>query len=259
MPLFLISVLLATIILLVITSRVSQEKLRLSYCNFQGFIYDLNLIAPTQLGVNRWQVGDYAHYRYRRKQTPDSDRLLHDREVDFHIISELEKAGVHGFWLKKTGFYFPETKEIPTDIYRWVTVHDLRVTPKNPSYEDPLNYFPFLSMDCEQTDVPLAKLVKLGKEKIKTEAGTFECIRYRAELDHNNRYIEIWAFPIISPLGIVRVQSDTETLELISFGRDTEITVPKSIQPVIEGVSTLKDGCNSCHGANCHEMFFPPK
>ena len=257
----LVSICLTVVILIIIVpSDESMDRIKLKYCSREGFIYDLNLISPRRLGVNEWQVGDYAHYQYRRKQSPDSDQLLFDQEVGFHIVGELEKPDSHGYWLKKTGFTFSQVQTIPLDFYQLVTVDDLRITPENPAYEDPLNYFPSRFTECEQTNVSLAKLVKLGDEKIKTRAGTFDCIHYRAELEWHDNFLEIWVSAAIPPLGIVRAHSPTEVLELISFGQDTEVTASRLIQPVLEGISTLNHGCNSCHGHdNCHEMFFPPK
>ena len=115
---------------------------------------------------------------------------------------------------------------------------------------------------CDQTALPIAKLVELNREEIKTEAGSFECIHYRAELklNRNRSVLDIWASPTVPPLGIVRVRSENEMLDLISFGKDLEITVPSIFQPVIEGISKLDHGCTSCHGhENCHQSIFPPK
>ena len=58
------------------------------------------------------------------------------------------------------------------------------------------------------------------------------------------------------PLGIVRTCSETEMLNLISFGRNTDITVPSAFQPVIDSISTLRDGCRSCYRKGYHKMFF---
>lgn len=254
-----ISICLTFIVLVIVAlSRESPEEIRLIRCSREGFIYDLHLIAPVQLGISRWQIGDSARYRYRRKQSGIGDKS--EREIGFHIIGELEKSGSHGYWLKKTGFPFHQKETIPVDLYHWVTVHDLRITSKNVSYEDPLNYFPSRFTNCDQTDVPLAKLIELGKTEIETEAGTFECVHYLAELGWGDKTLEIWAAPDIPPLGIVRVESESESLELIAFGQETQITIPRLIKPVIEGISTLMNGCTSCHGYDdCHEMFFPPK
>lgn len=218
----------------------------------------LNMIAPIQLGIDNWQIGDYARYRYERKLPPPEDKVIIDRSVGVHIIGELEKDGSHGYWLKKINFaYF---RDVPIDFYRYVTVHDLRISPKSPIYEFTRNYVPLNLGFCVQTTSPLAQLVKLGREKIETEAGTFECIHYWVTFGQkrNRRSLEIWASAAISPLGIVRVQSQTEMMELTSFGKDTDITIPKLLQPVIDGVSTLNKGCTSCHGSPCHELIWPP-
>ena len=256
---FLISMCLAGVILLIVAAlRESNGEVRGRGCDSEGFMHSLNLIAPLQLGIDHWEIGDFARYRHREKQSEIRDEF--DQEIGFHIIGELEKLGSHGYWLKKTGFPFHQKETIPMDLYHWVTVHDLRITSKNLNYEDPLNYFPSRFTSCDQTDIPLAKLIELGKAEIQTEAGTFECVHYRAELESNDKFLEIWAFPAIRPLGIVRAESESEILELIAFGQETEITIPRLIKPVIEGISTLKDGCTSCHGYdNCHKMFFPPR
>lgn len=255
----LISIFLAVLILFGIVSlRAQNEKMR--SCANEDFEYTLNLIAPMQLGVSRWEIGDYARYRYCRKRKWDSQQWLFDREVGFHIIDELEKSGTHGYWMRKTGF--SPKRGVPMDIYRYATVGELRITPQNPRYEYLRNFFPMLLEFCDQAAIPLAKLVKLGKETIETEAGVFNCIHYRAELilNRKRRVLEIWSSPAIPPLGIVRVRSETDLLELMSFGKDPDITIPKLIQPVIEGISKLDHGCTSCHGSeNCHQFIFPPK
>lgn len=250
----------AVILFLIIQLRPPQERQekKIRDCSDRGFTYDLNLIAPRQLGVNKWQIGDYARYQYRHKRIPTAKEFVFEREVGFHIIGELEMSGSHGYWMKKTGFTYFRT--VPNDIYRYVTVNDLRITPKNLRYNIQKNYIPLKFKSCDQTSIPLAKLTKLGDETIETKAGTFECIHYRAELMPNRKFLEIWVSPAISPLGIVRVRSETDMLDLLSFGQETEITVPKLIQPVIDGISTLNRGCNSCHEPdNLHKSIFPPK
>lgn len=227
------------------------------HCPNDVLRYNLNFIAPTQLRVHKWQIGDYARYRHQRKQSKLDDAF--DREVAFHIIAELEKSGAHGHWMRKSGF--DPDRNIPRDIYRYVTVRDLRITAESPKYQYTHNYFPILHDFCEQGATPLAKLVKLGEREIETQAGTFDCIHYRVKIGtgRNQKVLEIWASPAISPLGIVRARSETESLDLISFGQDPEISIPRLFQPVVDGISKLEHGCSSCHGKGCHAMFFPPK
>ena len=254
---FLISICLAAMIIFAIVNMRENESGTL-LCTNTEFEYNLNLIPPVQLGIGQWKIGDYARYRYRRKQALGSNQLLFDREATFHIVGKLDNSGSPRYWLKKKGFSYWRT--FPKESYRYVTVHDLRITPENRRYDILENYIPGKFSSCNQTTIPFAKLVKLGKEKIKTEAGTFECIHYRAEFGHALPHVEIWASDAIPPLGIVRVRSETEMLDLLSFGQNTEIAVPKLIQPVIEGISTLDYGCNSCHGNDdCHESIFPPR
>lgn len=226
-------------------------------CRRTALTYSLNFIAPVRLGVKTWEIGDYAHYRHRYRSSRTDDRF--DREVSFHIMAALEKSGYHGYWMRKTGF--EPDRNIPTDIYRYVTVQDLRITPRNPKYLFTRNYFPILHESCEQGTSPLAILTKLGEVEIETEAGRFECIHYKAKLGpvHNHKVLEIWALPTVAPLGIVRARTETETLDLIAYGHNPNTGVPSLFQPVIDGISTLESGCNSCHGESCHEMFFPPK
>lgn len=251
---FLISAGLAIIIVVAMARNTDDGPI---HCPNDALRYSLNFIAPTQLGVQRWQIGDYARYRHQRQQSTLDAAV--DREVAFHIIAELEKSGTHGHWMRKSGF--DPDRNIPRDLYRYVTVNDLRITAEYPKYQYTHNYFPILHDFCEQGAIPLAKLVKLGETEIETQAGTLECIHYRVEIGsgRDQTDLEIWASPEISPLGIVRARSETESLDLISFGRDPEVSIPRLFQPVVEGVSKLANGCSSCHGKGCHAMFFPPK
>ena len=233
------------------------------------FRYSLNLIAPKKLGVDRWQVGDYAQYRYRKLKPqmfllPVSNVNAEEmfdasaKSVTFHVIDELKTSDAHDYWLRVRGMV--SYREIPCDIYQLGLPNDIRLSEKNRRYELIQNYVPAKISHYDQDGIPLAKLVKLGEVEIETEAGRFECIHYRVELGQNLPMLEIWANPKIRPLGIVRVQSQDEVLELTSFGQKTEIEIPKIMQPIIQGISKINHGCTSCHGYdNCHESIFPPK
>ena len=254
---FLVSTCLAAVILLVLVLLREQET-QIVDCTQESIAYELNLIAPAQLGINEWNIGDYAHYRHRRKESPTSKNLLFDREVGFQIIGKLNTSDSHGYWMKKTGFFY--FRSIPEEVYCYLTLNDMRITQQNRIYKFTQNYFPFRLKFCDQSATPLAKLTELSEETIETEAGIFQCTHYQVELGSNRNYMEIWASSSLPPLGIVRAQSQTDILELKSFGREREVVIPEMMQPVIAGVSALDYGCNSCHGYdNCHEMFSPPK
>ena len=229
--------------------------------------YILNLIPPAQLGIAQWQIGDYATYRYRRRSTPGAvlERYFgpdvmkerwSSRDVNFHIIAELTKSEQRHHWMRITGLSF--YRNIPKDIYRLVSHSDLRITPDTPRYDFVRNYIPKRFNVYQQVATPMATLVKPEEVSLETPAGKFECIHYRVKVGANLTPVEIWTNPNILPLGIVRVSTPNEVLELASYGRDTEFNIPELIHPVIEGISTLERGCSSCHGSPCHIFISPP-
>ena len=175
--------------------------------------YDLNLVAPVQLGIQQWQIGDYS--RYRKTDLVEGDTSSPPVFVDFHIVGELEESDAHRHWMKITGFRF--FRHIPTAFYRLVTVSDLRMTPPNRTYNFTRNYVPQLEK-ANQTS-PQAKLIEIGPESIKTESGTFECILFHAVLFDEETILKIWTTSRVPPLGIVRVASENEIMELVSFGQ----------------------------------------
>lgn len=260
----------ALLVSLSVLKGASYEDVGARECPTDDIVYTLNLISPSQLGVKQWQIGDYAEYQYNQKSATVSSLLeqhfksdamqarLSSRDVKFHIIGELSTSGQSRYWMRKTGLAF--FRAIPKDIYRLVSPADLRITSETPRFHFVRNYVPRRDDFCQQVSTPLATLVKLEESETKTPAGLFNCIHYRVEFGTNSAPIEIWVDPKIRPLGIVRVSTPNEVLELASYGQDTAFDVPELIHPVIEGVTTLAQGCTSCHGYdNCHELISPPR
>lgn len=261
----LISVCLAGVILvsIFVFRKVSDKESDLP----TNMLHVLNLVPPTQLGVAQWQIGDYATYQYSRHSEMPASALEQDipdflkerlvpREVKFHIIGELTTSGQRRYWMRVTGFSFYRT--IPRDIYRLVSHADLRITPETPRFNFLRNYVPQRVGGSQQTSMPMATLVKLEEVTLETPEGLFECIHYGIEVGGKSTPIEIWVNPQISPRGIVRVKTPNEVLELTAYGKDTDFDIPELFRPVIEGISTLKVGCNSCHGSPCHKLISPP-
>ena len=247
--------------------KVSDQEIETGKSLPGDMLQALNLISSTQLGVPEWQIGNYATYQYRispemiasqrNKNIPDFLKMrLAPREAKFHIIGELSSSGQKRYWMRVTGFYF--YRDIPRDVYRLVSHADLRVTPETPQFNFVRNYIPKRFETYQQTFTPIATLVKLGEVVLETPAGRFECIHYGIEVGGQSTEIEIWVNPQIVPQGIVRASTPRNILELTAYGQDLDINIPELIQPVIEGISTLKRGCNSCHGSPCHEFISPP-
>lgn len=277
---FIIALCLASIILIGIfvvrkssffkESPAYEEMVLTTECSTDDVVYSLNLIPPEQLGVTEWEIGAYAVYQYRR-QYPNLASLLKmhalpnnfrapfaTRDVKFHIIGELEVLGKKRYWLRKIGLNF--FRSIPVDIYRLASHTDMRIADENPRYDFPRNYVPARFNACSQTSVPIATLIKLNEGVLQTAAGQFECVQYRVEFGTGSPPIEIWANPNVLPSGIVRVSTPNEVLELTDYGQDENFDIPAQFQPVIEGITTLAQGCTSCHGYdNCHEFISPPR
>ena len=247
----------------------SYEEVGVAECPTDEIAYTLNLISPSQLGVPQWQVGAYAVYEYKPKFSSLTSMLdqffgtegtkahLSSRDVKLHIVGELGASGGKHYWLKATGLAF--FRSMPRDIYRLASHLDLRLTPETPRFDIVENYVPLRFMDCNQTSTPLATLIKLEEGEIETRVGRLDCTKYRVEFGAYSSPIEIWANPKILPLGIVRIVTPTEVLDLTSYGNDVDVYIPEQFRPVYEGISTLEGGCTSCHGYdNCHEFIFPP-
>ena len=247
-----------------------NEKYGLEECLTNKLVYSLNLISPAQLGVVQWQIGDYATYQYSPSlATPqavlgyyfgadDTKASRASREVKFHIIDELHTSGKKRYWMKITGLDFYRT--VPKEIYRLASHTDLRITPETPRFDFATNYVPTPDDYCNQASMDLAKLTKLDEVTIETPAGRLGCIHYSVDFGADVPQIEIWVNPKILPTGIVRISTPTEVVELTSYGKNTDIRIPELMQPVIEGITTLEQGCTSCHGYdNCHEFISPPR
>lgn len=271
---FLIAVCLAAVILFFIIpeqhSQTTEPRLPPLLMRSQ-LKYRMSLIAPAQLGITDWQVGDYSEYRHRlrrhdirssttatKEAQAESASLSDGKNVSFHVINKLKTSDFHRYWVKMTGLI--SFRDIGGDIYQLGTPNDMRISEKNRRYEFIHNYIPILHKSFIQSSIPLATLIELGQEEIETEAGRFQCTHYRAELGAGLPPQEIWVNSQIRPWGIVRMQSRDDVLELVSFSQKPEITIPDTFQSTIQGISKLDQGCTSCHAAsNCHEFISPPK
>lgn len=266
----LISLCMTYVFFVITTPKEKDQKQRTVIPPYHAELkYSLHLISPAQLGINQWQIGDYAQYEYRKpvykppssdisEAYPEKTTHLSSTTVAFHIIEKLTTSQIRRYWLKITGLL--SFRDVPGDIYQLGYPNDIRPTMENRRYGFLQNYVPSKFSHHNLDDIPLAKLVKLGHDEIETQAGRFKCIRYRVDIGTNFPPQEIWVNTKVRPLGIVRMQSQNEILELISFGQNTDVPVPKLFQPVIQGISILDRGCTSCHGSNnCHESIFPPK
>ena len=190
-----------------------------------------------------------------------------ERDVVFRVVGKLEPSHAlsraHGldtedrFWLQASGLR--SFRNIPKEVFHLAKPNDLRIISPKLSFELQSGYIPLEKTMFEQFSTPpFAKLTRLGRERIETPAGGFDCERYQIEI--GEKELQVWVNPKIYPLGIVRITSVDEKMELVSFGYQDEVTLPQMIEPLIQGISTLGQGCSSCHASEheCHTRVFPP-
>ena len=231
------------------------------HMNADGISELWHLLQPATVGVPAWSVGDFSRYFFRDERIDDS------REVQFTIVTGLESDHAVSkvfeidpegqFWLQVSGFR--GFRDIHKDLFQLVTRQDMRVTSSDLSFQVQTDYFPLHHTIYDPYPVPpFAKLTLLGQETLATAVGELACDHYR--MDVGSAHLDIWTNPTVSPLGLVRAKNDFQILELQTFGTGMKTTIPDMIQPLLDGRSTLRKGCASCHQSyhECHISVFPP-
>jgi hypothetical protein len=226
-----------------------------------GIPYQWHLLQPDVFGVYDWTVGDVSRYQLKDpKNTGDREitfEVLAGLEPDHAVAQHYQLATGGKFWLKVSGF--KGFREIPETLYHLASSNDLRVNNTWLSFRFKDDYIPLHNSVYDRYPLaPFAALTKIGPEEIETPAGRFLTTRYEARIGEVT--LDVWTHPKVSPLGVVRIQGKDQSLELLSYGRRDGQDVPTIMQPLVDGTSTLKDGCRSCHKSaeECHIRVFPP-
>lgn len=230
--------------------------------NSFGFAEQWKLLTPKNFGISEWSVGQYAKYSI------DDIRGM-KRAPEFHVVGKLEQdhkvAEVNNlvasdyFWVKTRGF--ESFRNLPSSDYQLVRTTDMRLKEKNFSFEFLDGYIPLENSFLQNHPLAdQAALRRIGRELVSTKAGEFSCDIWEADID--GVILKIWASPLVPPLGIVRMESEKERLELSSYGVEAnDMKVPEMFQPVLDGHSTIAHGCESCHASDhdLHTPVYPPR
>ena len=219
-------------------------------------------LVPEWFGIDEWARGQYAQYTMTGADgvtyAPEF-QVVGKLEQD-HKVARVNNMNAEGyFWMRSSGF--KTFRNLPGSDFHVMSAADMRFIKKTLSFEFFDDYIPIEnSVLTGYARAPQASLTRVGREKVTTPAGAFACDIYEADL--GGMILKIWANPLVPPLGIVRLTSETETLELKAYGVETEdMKVPPIFQYVIDGVSTVAVGCSSCHASHhdLHTPVFPPK
>jgi hypothetical protein len=232
----------------------NEDKVRSSLSGSP--LAQLTALQPGVLGIRRWNIGDFAVYRYIALQTLTEKTTNLMRDVRFQIVGEITDSAVQRFWLAVTGLE-RESDELPKDLFRLVTHHDLAVSENNPCYEYIHGYIP-ANVTRRRTISNFApNLRAIGAEQINTTIGNLFVTHYRHDGSLRTSF-EVWIATNVAPLGVVKFRSPFEELDLLETGNTTNLAIPRLLMPVLPGVSRSNVGCTSCHAERSgHESIDP--
>lgn len=74
---------------------------------------------------------------------------------------------------------------------------------------------------------------RLGREKIKTPVGTFDCVHLLYRQDSTNT-VEAWTSEKIPILGLAKLKSKDETLELLNYGKNATSAITEEPDQILQ-------------------------
>lgn len=205
-------------------------------------------IAPEQLGVDTWNIGDYSRYRLETN--------TYSSDISFHVAAAVDKVS-HKKWLRTSGIM--DMNETDVEVWRLLNAESIRPgSGAEMLFANGAIPFHIQQRDAETYPVYLEHI---GEEDVKTTIGTFRCQHYFARLGspdgHYEPLLELWANASVAPLGIVRARWQDEVLELVEMQVGYTFNIPEiltqmmSIQDTKNTETKVTDSKSDC--SNCHE------
>ncbi len=197
------------------------------------------LIPPKQLGIDKWDIGDYAAYQL--KTNTENDQI-------FFSVPARESGSGKRHWLRTNGL----TQFNAGRIELWRLLSETSLLPGTEAdgffYAGKSFLFPLHSIMFPPSPILLQDL---GSETIKTPAGEFKCRHYfarvRAPSGHLEPLMELWANTSVRPLGIVRARWRDETLDLVDVKSALLIEIPDVLLEAFNQNRLQDHGCAQCH------------
>ena len=221
---------------------------------FQSIVGDTPLsfrhlfIAPSQLGVDTWEVGDYSKYRLKTN--------MHSRDITFHVASAVDEAS-HEKWLRTSGVIDMNTASI--EVWRLLDTRSIRPGSSKAEFFFAEGAIPFHIQQRDAGTYPVY-LEHIGEVDVQTALGTFRCQHYFARLvSPDGQYeplLELWANASVSPLGIVRARWQDEVFELVETQGEYPFEIPEMLSTAMRrqdakkgdpAVKHSKSACSNCH------------
>lgn len=197
------------------------------------------LIPPKQLGIDKWDLGDYAAYQL--KTNTDSRRL------SFSVDAQ-ESGGGKRHWLRTDGL--SQFNAAPLELWRLLSEASLLPGTEADGFFYVGKSFLFPLYPAMFPPSPIL-LQDLGAETVQTPIGKFKCRHYfvqaRAPSGHLEPLLELWANTSVPPLGIVRARWRDETLDLVDVKAPLPIEIPDVLSETFNQNRAQDHGCAQCH------------
>lgn len=209
-------------------------------------------IAPEQLGVDTWEIGDYSKYRLATN--------MYSRDLSFHVAAPGDE-GIDEKWLRTSGIVNINGADV--EVWRLLNTGSIRPGSSKADVLLAKGAVPFYTQQRDAGTYPV-HLEYVGEEDVTTAIGTFRCQHYFALLVSSDGLyeplLELWANASISPLGIVRARWQDEVFELVETQTRYPFEIPEMLGKIMNmrdtknaatQVSHSKSNCSNCHdGAN---------
>ena len=212
---------------------------------FQQVIYSapLNmrylLIAPEQVKVENWQVGDSSVYRLKTN--------AESRQISFHVAARDAKRE-NQFWLKMDGFL--QFNDVEIEFWRLLDKTNLRPGSETRGFFFSHNGIPFPTPPVKFLSNPVA-LEKLGDEVVETPIGALKCEHVLAYIHSPDGellpLLELWTNPAIRPLGLVRARWRDAFLDLVAANTNNVSEIPWILLSEFDRDTPLDGSCSRCH------------
>lgn len=212
------------------------------------FLDILQLTSPASFGVSQWQVGDWSSYHVFRDGHADS---LTVRVIRSCVAEDayFRETGVDFFqqqWIQiANGSKFRDHYE---DLFRLASPEVTEISIRTPEFQWSQGYFPIVSFSPHYTysSYHLSRRIIGAEENVMTQGTASSVLEVRNQAE--DTVATIWVSSKVSPFGIVKYQSDWETVELLDKGNCLpSFPEDKNQLALVSGQSCFCYGCASCH------------
>lgn len=212
---------------------------------FRGAIHNAPLstrhlfIAPEQVNVENWQVGDSAVYHLKTN--------TEHKQISFQIAAQ-DTQDRKKFWLRTHGLL--NFNEVEIELWRLLDKANLRPGNESQNFYFSPDAIPFPFPPLQLIRNPVV-LEKLGEEAVATPMGALMSEHYFAYIRSPDGglepLLELWTHPSIRPLGLVRARWQDASLDLVEVNTQTSGKTLPVLSAIFDKNTFPIGSCIPCH------------